>query len=52
MKEVVAFFQTGIAPVSSAETLEIFAFLEAADASKRQSGAEVKLADVLRKARE
>lgn len=49
--EIVKFFQTGIAPVEPKETLEIFAFMEAADESKRRHGAEVKIKDVLRKAR-
>lgn len=37
------FFQTGVAPVKQAETLEILAFMEAADESKKQGGAPVKL---------
>jgi len=49
--EIVKFFQTGIAPVSQQETLEIFAFMEAADESKRLGGAEVKIADMLKRAR-
>lgn len=49
--EIVKFFQTGIAPVSPAETIEMFAFMEAADESKRQGGVPVKLADVVAKAR-
>lgn len=44
------FFKTGQPPVSAEETLEIFAFMEAADESKRGGGAPVKLADVLAKA--
>ena len=36
--EIVRFFQTGQPPVSNAETLEIFAFLEAAQRSKEQGG--------------
>ena len=47
----IKFFRTGVAPVTPAETLEIYAFMEAADESKRQNGAEVKLADVMAKAR-
>ncbi len=43
-------FQTGVVPVSPEETIELFAFMEAADESKRQGGKEVKLADVLKKA--
>lgn len=49
--EVVKFFQTKKAPVSNEETLELFAFMEAADESKRQGGAPVKIADVMEKAR-
>lgn len=51
LAEVVKMFRTGRAPVSPAETLELYAFMEAADESKRQGGAEVKLADILAKAR-
>lgn len=40
---VVKFFETKIAPVSPEETMEIFAFMEAADESKRRGGAEVPL---------
>ncbi len=50
--EIVKFFQTGVAPVKPQETIEIFAFMEAADESKRRGGAEVKIADVLKRARE
>lgn len=49
--EAVKFFQTGKPPVAAEETIELFAFMEAADESKRQGGKEVKLADVLKKAR-
>lgn len=49
--EIVKFFRSGKAPVDPAETLEIYAFMEAADESKRQGGAEVTLASVLEKAR-
>ena len=48
--EIVQFFRTGIAPVSPEETLEIYAFMEAADESMRQGGAEVTLASVMQKA--
>jgi predicted dehydrogenase len=49
--EIVKFFRTGVAPVSEAETLEIYTFMEAADESKRQGGCPVSLASVLKKAR-
>ncbi|TDU66538.1 putative dehydrogenase [Prosthecobacter fusiformis] len=48
---IVHFFRTGVAPVSAQETLEIYAFMEAADESKRQGGAEVTLKSVMDKAR-
>lgn len=49
--EVVKFFQTGEVPVQPEETLEIFAFMEAADESKRQGGKSVTLASVMEKAK-
>lgn len=48
--EIVKFFETGVAPVSPEETLEIYAFMEAADESKRQGGVPVTLESVLAKA--
>jgi hypothetical protein len=50
--EIVKFFRGGPPPVSAAETVEMFAFMEAADASKRAGGAPVKLAEVMAKARD
>lgn len=49
--EIVKFFKTGQAPVSPEETLEIFAFMEAADESKRQDGRPVTLESVMARAR-
>jgi predicted dehydrogenase len=49
--EIVRFFQTRTPPVSAAETIELFAFMEAADESKRRGGQEVSIADVLATAR-
>lgn len=49
--EIVKFYRTGVVPVSEEETLEIYAFMEAADESKRQGGAPVSLASVMEKAR-
>jgi predicted dehydrogenase len=49
-QEVMKFFQTGISPVPPETTLEIMAFMEAADESKRRGGAPVTLAEVLKKA--
>ncbi len=51
MAEMVKFFQTGKVPVSAEETLEIFAFMAAADESKRRGGAPVTLAEMMEKAR-
>jgi hypothetical protein len=42
--EIVKFFQGGPAPVAPEETLEMFAFMQAADLSKARGGAEVDLA--------
>ncbi len=50
--EMVKFFKTGKPPVSAEETLEIMAFMEAADESKRLDGAPVKIKDVMRRAGE
>jgi len=49
--EIVKFFKTGEAPVAPEETLEIFAFMEAADESKRQDGRPVTIESVIAKAR-
>lgn len=49
--EIVKFFRSGQPPVTEQETLEIYAFMEAADESKRQNGASVSLESVLAKAR-
>ncbi len=49
--EIVKFFKTRRAPVAAEETLEIFAFMEAADESKRQGGKPVTIESVMAKAR-
>ena len=49
--EIARFFKTGQSPVKPEDTLEIFAFMEAADESKRQGGAPVAVATVMAKAR-
>ena len=43
LREVVKFFQTGNPPVPNEETLEIFAFMDAAQKSKEQGGKPVRL---------
>jgi hypothetical protein len=50
VKEIVTFFRTGEPPVPVRETIEIHAFMEAADESKRRGGVPVSLADVLKQA--
>jgi hypothetical protein len=50
--EICKFFRSGQPPVSAEETVEMFAFMEAADESKRQGGKPVKIADVMQKARD
>ena len=47
LQEIVKFFQTGVPPVSPAETLEIFAFMQAAELSKARNGQEVKLSEIV-----
>ena len=46
MAEVVRFFQTRVPPVPNDETLEIMAFMEAAELSRKRGGAPVKLREV------
>lgn len=48
--EIIKFFQTGVSPVPSEETIEILAFMEAADESKKQGGKEVSLKEILKRA--
>ncbi len=48
--EIVNYFETGAVPVSPEETLEIFAFMTAADESKAKDGRPVNIQEVLRKA--
>ena len=48
--DIVAFFKTGKSPVEAKESLEIYAFMEAADESKRQGGVPVSIAEVMKKA--
>jgi predicted dehydrogenase len=50
-RQIARFFATRQPPVSAGETIEIFAFMEAADESKRQGGVPVTLESVLQSAR-
>lgn len=49
MVDIVKFFKTGEIPVPQETTLEIMAFMEAADESKKAGGKPVKIADVMKK---
>ena len=40
------FFRTGVPPVAAEETVEMFAFMKAADESKRRGGQPVVVAEV------
>lgn len=48
LKEIITFFQTKTPPVPAEDTLEMMAFMEAADESKRRGGAPVAIADVIK----
>lgn len=47
---IIDFFKTGIVPVSATETLEICAFMEAADESKKRGGAPVSIDSMFKRA--
>jgi len=49
VREIMKFFQTGVAPVPNEETIEIYAFMEAADESKREGGKPVKINRIIKK---
>ncbi|UCD58510.1 MAG: gfo/Idh/MocA family oxidoreductase, partial [Candidatus Hydrogenedentota bacterium] len=51
VNDIIRFFKTGQVPVPKEETIEIFAFMSAADESKARGGATVSLAEVLEKAK-
>ncbi len=48
--QIAKFFRTGEVPIDPAETVELYAFMEAAAESKRRGSATVELAEVLKKA--
>lgn len=52
VSHIVKFAQTGEAPVSIDTTVEMMAFMEAADESKRQGGKPVSIQEVIEKARQ
>ncbi len=51
LKEIVKYFDTGALPVQPEETLEILAFMEAAEESKKNGGKPVSMEKVMEKAR-
>ncbi len=50
LEEIIKFFETGVEPFPRAETLEIMAFMEAADLSKKKKGVPVSIEMVMEKA--
>lgn len=48
--EIVNFFNTGKPPIDPKETIELFAFMEAASESSKKKGQAVSIADVMQKA--
>ncbi len=52
LREVIQFFRTGVSPIPEQETVEILAFMEAAEESRLNQGAVVELEAVVRRARE
>ena len=50
--EAVKMFQTGKVPVDSQETIELFAFMAAADESKRREGKPVRIDEMIQQARQ
>ncbi|SFL29254.1 Oxidoreductase family, NAD-binding Rossmann fold [Porphyromonadaceae bacterium KH3CP3RA] len=49
LTEILKFFKTKVVPVSEAETLEIFTFMEASNESKRKQGEIILMEDTYRK---
>jgi predicted dehydrogenase len=51
VEEIIKFFKTGKVPVAPEETIEIFAFMSAADESKAKGGAAVSIQSVIENAK-
>jgi hypothetical protein len=47
LEEMMRFFNTGQSPIDIDETLEIIAFLEAADLSRRENGSCIQISDIM-----
>ena len=52
LEEIVKFFKTGVPPVAPEETLELIAFMQAADLSKTRGGQEVRLSEIAGRSKE
>ncbi|MHC4156968.1 MAG: Gfo/Idh/MocA family oxidoreductase [Planctomycetota bacterium] len=52
VEDIIKFFKTGKIPVPAEETIEIFAFMSAADVSKARGGAEVSVPELIKKAKQ
>jgi len=50
VRQIMTFFETKVAPVDPKQTIEIFAFMEAADLSKSRGGKPVKIDEVMARA--
>ncbi len=51
VREIISFFKTKKPPIDPRDTIEMFAFMEAADESKRQGGAPISIAGTIAKAK-
>ena len=51
LKQILTFFQTGVAPISKEETIEIFTFMKASNMSKEQNGRIVTMEEAYQKGR-
>jgi predicted dehydrogenase len=49
--EIARFFKTGVVPIAPEQTIEILAFMDAADESKKEGGKPVTIASVMEKAK-
>ena len=47
LRAIVEFFRSGVSPVRAEEMIEMFAFMEAADESKRRGGMPVRLSEMM-----
>mgnify|MGYP003704551117 FL=1 len=52
LREIVTFFKTKTPPIPAEETIEIYGFMSAADASRDQGGAAIPLPEFIGAARE